>query len=95
MPSFTSSFKCTQSFLRYPFIILIISRIVSKQKYRTVAMRSSAARLVQVRDERHLYASMKLVTSAPPKTGVPRVPRSGIWFFWCAMARAKDSMNCL
>jgi hypothetical protein len=30
------------------------------------------------------------VTSAPPKTGAPMVPGSGICFFSFAMARAKD-----
>jgi hypothetical protein len=58
-------------------------------------MTSPAAGSVPVRDEGLSYASMNLVTSPPPETGAPMVPGSGICCFSPAMARAKDSMNCL
>jgi len=53
-----------------------------------------AAGSVPVQDERLSYPSMNLGTSTPPKTGAPMVPRCGICFILCAIARATDSINC-
>jgi len=56
-------------------------------------MMDLAAGSVSVRDEWLSRASMDLVRSTPPKTGVPMVPGSGICFLSFPIARAKDSMN--
>jgi len=58
-------------------------------------MTSSAARLVPVPEERLSYASMDLVSSAPPITRVHSVPGSGICLIAISKVMAKHSMNRL
>jgi len=93
--SWSSAFNSSQSCCDNLFIILIISSVVSMQEYSKVAMMSYVASSVPVRVVRLLYASINLVTAAPPKTCVIMVRGRGIWLFSLAIVRAKDWVHYL